>query len=200
MKNTLLGAVAAAALLAAAPIAHAASDNTLSATDRAFLAKAAPGNQAEVDVGELVSNKAKNEAVKEFGRWMVSEHGGASRTLLTITQEMHGTAPSTTPTAEQRAMKTKLEGLSGDAFDRAYLEGMIADHKEDIADYEKEANSGQDRMIKTYAANMLPSLRAHLAEAQDLDRDLFNQSASGAGANARMQTGAAAQTTPDTPK
>ena len=41
-------------------------------------------------------------------------------------------------------------------------------HQKDIADFEKEASSGNDPDLKNWASKTLPTLRPHLAEAQSL--------------------------------
>jgi putative membrane protein len=60
------------------------------------------------------------------------------------------------------ATKTKLEVLSGKTFDKSYIKGMVADHKEDIKEFQKEASEGQDADAKLFAAATLPTLKAHL--------------------------------------
>jgi putative membrane protein len=60
------------------------------------------------------------------------------------------------------ATKTKLEVLSGKTFDKSYIKGMVADHKEDIKEFQKEASEGQDADVKAFAAATLPTLKAHL--------------------------------------
>jgi putative membrane protein len=64
------------------------------------------------------------------------------------------------------ATKAKLEALSGNAFDKAYIEGMTKDHEEDIKEFNKEASSGRDPDAKVYAATTLPTLEAHLKKMQ----------------------------------
>jgi putative membrane protein len=64
------------------------------------------------------------------------------------------------------ATKTKLEVLSGTAFDKSYVKGMVDDHKEDIKEFQKEASTGQDADAKAYAAATLPTLKAHLKKIQ----------------------------------
>jgi putative membrane protein len=46
----------------------------------------------------------------------------------------------------------------------------VADHQKDIAEFEKAANSAADSDIKALAAKTLPTLRAHLKEAQSLQK------------------------------
>jgi putative membrane protein len=60
------------------------------------------------------------------------------------------------------ATKTKLEVLSGSAFDKSYIKGMVEDHQEDIKEFQTEAASGQDPDAKAYAVATLPTLQAHL--------------------------------------
>ncbi|MDB6084015.1 MAG: outer membrane protein, partial [Gammaproteobacteria bacterium] len=72
------------------------------------------------------------------------------------------------PSVGQMATKTKLQVLTGDAFDKSYIKGMIEDHEEDIKEFRKEATSGQDAEAKAYAAATLPTLQTHLKKIQQI--------------------------------
>jgi putative membrane protein len=63
-------------------------------------------------------------------------------------------------------MHDKLAKLSGAAFDRAYMQAMVADHKKDVNEFRVESKSGKDPEIKAWAAKTLPTLEEHLALAQ----------------------------------
>lgn len=168
----------AASLLVAAP-AMAESEH-LSSADQHFLKEAAMGNLGEVHLGDLAANKGSTPAVREFGRWMMSAHSFANRELTTITERMHGEAPPMKLEAEAEQTMKKLEGLKGDKFDQAYLDAMIEDHKKDLKAFEKEGSEGRDYLVKSFAKNMTPAIREHLAEAEALKADMSNQGRSGA--------------------
>jgi putative membrane protein len=57
--------------------------------------------------------------------------------------------------------------LSGAAFDRAYMNAMLSDHRDDVSEFKREASAGQDPDIKAFASKALPTLEAHLQLAQD---------------------------------
>lgn len=63
-------------------------------------------------------------------------------------------------------MSKKQQILTGDTFDKAYVKDMIKNHQEDIAEFQKEAMSGQDPDAKAFAAATLPTLQEHLKRAQ----------------------------------
>jgi putative membrane protein len=140
------------------PVAAFASDAT---PDSAFYKHAAQGGIAEVDLGTLAQQKSANPSVKDFGAMMVKDHSTANEKLKSVATAKNISLPTSASVA-QMASKAKLEILSGHAFDKSYIKGMIKDHKEDIAMFEKEAQSGQDSEAKAYAAATLPTLRAHL--------------------------------------
>lgn len=194
--SAALASTALAALLFTAP-AYAQSNKDLNSTDTQFLKKAPPGNMAEVEMGQLASKQAKNETVKEFGRWMASTHAFANRELTTLTKQFDNMTPSTKLDADAQASLDKLKGLHGDDFDRTYLGIMVDDHQKDIPDFEKEAKDGHNHLVKTFAQNILPALREHLKEAEDLRHDLYQVGPSGSGdaANAEVH-GAAGNATP----
>jgi putative membrane protein len=63
----------------------------------------------------------------------------------------------------------KMQKLSGAQFDRAYMDDMVADHKQDVAEFKKEASSGKDSEVKSFAAKTLPTLEDHLKMAESTD-------------------------------
>jgi putative membrane protein len=70
------------------------------------------------------------------------------------------------------ATKTKLNVLSGDAFDKSFVKTMIKDHEQAIAGFRKEAASGQDPDAKAFAKDTLPTLRSHLKKIQAIAADM----------------------------
>jgi putative membrane protein len=121
---------------------------------------------AEVELGKLAADKATNEDVKAFGKRMVEDHTKAGDQLKGIAAKESVPLP-TELNAKDKALKDRLSKLSGDAFDRAYINHMVMDHKQDVADFQKEANNGQDDAIKNFAQQTLPTLQDHLKQAQD---------------------------------
>ena len=118
-------------------------------------------------LGQLAEQKATTPAIKEFGRWMATDHGLANKWLAAIIREEHESfQPSLT--AEQRQLKQKLEGLSGTQFDQQYVEHMVQDHEKTVPVFEKEAKEGHNPAIKSYAENLTPVLEQHLIEVKEL--------------------------------
>ncbi len=138
--------------------------------DAKFYKKAAEGGIAEVQLGNLAQKKSSNPAVKDFGAMMVKDHSAANEKLVSVAGSKNITLP-TSPSVGQMATKTKLEVLSGDTFDKSYIKGMIKDHQEDIAEFNKEATSGQDPDARAYAAATLPTLKTHLKKIQSIAAD-----------------------------
>jgi putative membrane protein len=62
--------------------------------------------------------------------------------------------------------KLRNTDAEGRKFDSEFLEDSAKDHREDIAEFEKEANSGQDQALKNFASMSLPTLRTHLEMAE----------------------------------
>jgi putative membrane protein len=97
---------------------------------------------------------------------MVKDHGKAGDELKSIAGQKSISLPGEITTKDQ-ALKTHLSSLSGDAFDKAYMSAMVKDHQTDIAEFEKEANSGTDSDLKSFASKTLPTLKEHLSLAKN---------------------------------
>jgi putative membrane protein len=133
----------------------------MSSADTTFAMKAAQGGMAEVKLGQLAADKATNPDVKAFGQRMVTDHTKANDDLKSVAQQEGMTLP-TDVNAKQQAMYDKLSQMSGAAFDKAYVNDMLKDHEEDVKDFQKEANSGKDDQLKSFASRTLPVLQSHL--------------------------------------
>ena len=156
-----------ASALAVASLAVAQS--MIPAPDRDFAEKAAMGGAAEVQSGRMAEQKGMNSQVKQFGARMAQDHAKAGDELKRIAAGKGLTLPQG-PSPEDKREMDKLDKLAGDDFDRAYMSHMVADHKKDMAAFEKEASSGQDPDIKAFAAKTLPTLREHLKLAMSADQ------------------------------
>ena len=139
--------------------------------DQAFAQKAAGGGAAEVELAQLAMQKASNDAVKQLASRIESDHTKANQQLASIGSNKGWQLPSS-PSSEGQATKNKLEKLSGDAFDRAYVEAMIKDHHKDIKEFEREAASGTDTAVKQFASSALPDLKQHLQMAESAQQAL----------------------------
>jgi putative membrane protein len=69
----------------------------------------------------------------------------------------------------------KLSKLSGPAFDPAYAQDMVKDHKKDVAEFQKEASAGKNETIRAFSADTLPTLQDHLKQAREI-KDLSDRS------------------------
>jgi putative membrane protein len=137
------------------------------ASDKSFVKKAAEGGLAEVELGQLATQKASSEEVKKFGQRMVDDHSKANDQLKQVAAQQQIDLP-TEPSAKDKATKARLEKLSGEKFDRAYMSDMVKDHRKDVGEFAHEAKMGKDPAIKSFAESTLPTLREHLKEAEKI--------------------------------
>lgn len=142
--------------------------------DRLFVQEAAIGGRAEVEAGNMAAQKAQAEAVKEFGRRMVQDHGKANDRLSAIAKADNIPLPQALD-EEHRMMQEQLGKLSGAAFDRAYIQGQIVDHQKTAQLLEWEIGSGQDAQLKSFASEVLPTVLQHLEMAQNLATEIMSQ-------------------------
>ena len=135
--------------------------------DHQFIKDAAEGGMAEVELGRLASEKASSNEVRKFGQRMVEDHQKANDRLKEIATKKGVDLPIE-PNAEQKTTKERLSKLSGEAFDKAYVETMLKDHRKDVAEFQKESNNGRDPDVRQFASESLPTLKDHLREVESI--------------------------------
>jgi putative membrane protein len=167
--RSFLTSVSLAVLLASPAFAQSApaKRGQLSQQDRSFVDQAAAGGLAEVAAGKIAEQKAQEASVKAFARQMVTDHGKANDQLMAIAKQENIKAP-TAPDRVHAAAVDRLKKMSGDQFDRSYMQGQIEDHEKTVQLFQKEATSGQDTKLKAFAFETLPTLQQHLQMAKDV--------------------------------
>ena len=136
----------------------------LSAQDRTFIEDAAKGGVREVYMGHLGIERGQSQAVKGFSQRLINDHNMANQELATLAKKKGVMLPGN----DAKMISMPLEIKSGADFDKEFARAMIEDHQKDISMFEKETSSGNDPDVKNWASKVLPTLRAHLAEARAL--------------------------------
>lgn len=162
------GAVTGAASPYASPTG---SPVALTSSEKEFMTNAARGGMLEVQLGNLAAQKASSPDVKQFGERMVTDHGQLNQKLQQLASNMNlPTEQQLSP--EQHSAVTRLEKLSGKAFDREYMKMMITDHTKDVAAFRRMASQATNPDIKQFATSALPTLEDHLKMAHEISGKL----------------------------
>lgn len=161
-----LGLIAGLVLgLAPAATAYGASPVTLSAAappsqDTQFLQALHQVNLAEIATGNLARQKAGNQQVKDLGARFVTDHAQLDQTVQSTARSVGVTLPNA-PTTEQQAVEKQLQGLSGNAFDTAWVSTRLAGHTQAMQVVQSELSQGADPAVRPVAQDALPMLQAH---------------------------------------
>jgi Predicted outer membrane protein len=164
--QTMIGCLlmaTAAAFLPATGGQGAKRDTVPSA--QSFLKKAAEGQQAEIAMGRLASERAGDEKVKQFGALMMEDHRKASKEIQLLALK-EGVVLPTELTGKHQDKREEFAQLAGDAFDRAYIRYMLRDHRKDVKEFERQAKAIKDPQVQRWAEGTLPLLKQHLQTAQ----------------------------------
>lgn len=134
--------------------------------DKAFVNKVAEINLAEIELGTLAQKKG-NEAVKQFGKLMVSDHSDAQNAVKQLASEQGVTIPEK-PGKGVFDLKAQLSHMSTAHFDKDYIQHMVQGHNGAVAMIENEIENGQNPAIKAFAEKILPTVQDHLRIAENV--------------------------------
>ena len=159
---------------AAAPAAAPAASGV---TDPQIAAIVVAANNADIEGGRLAAAKSTNPQVKEFAERMITDHEGVNKaatelvTRLGVTPEETDASRQQTQSGEQ--VRTRLQGLSGAEFDRAYIANEVTYHQGllDAID-QLLLPSAQNADLKFLLEQTRPAVVAHLQHAQQLQTSL----------------------------
>jgi putative membrane protein len=144
-------------------------------SDANILAAMHEGDSAEVALAQYVGGATKNTSVKSFAKLLERDHSkgmtqvSSTATKAGITPQMP--AGDTTSKALSNAMG-RMQSLSGNDLDTAFVNYEVADHQKDIADAKQMATAAQNASVKAAVQMELPELQRHLNAAEKLSSQL----------------------------
>jgi len=134
-------------------------------------------NQVDIDAGKLAASKATNPEVKAFGEQMVKDHTGVNKQATDLAARLK-LKPEDNPTSQSlnaggaKNLAT-LKGLSGAAFDKAYISNEVTYHQAVLDAMDKTLiPSAQNAELKGLLEKVRPAFVAHLEHAKHIQSSL----------------------------
>ena len=161
-------------ILAVAPAVSAQSSAKLD--DPTIVAIFDAANTYDIEAGALAEKKARNHDVHEFAEMIQRDHRAVRQQGrdLAASLKVTPTPPANFPlTSAHAAAMTKLRGLSGAAFDRAFLQNEVDFHNAVIdAVTNTLLPAIQNAQVKDLVTKVAPAFVAHRDRAQNLLNNL----------------------------
>lgn len=132
--------------------------------DIAFVKQATESGRKEIRSAREALPQLKQPELKRIAEMLVSDHSGANEKLAKIAEAKQWPVPGpSTPTAPP-------SGTASSDFDAKWTAEMIAGHERSVALYRAQAQGGEDKDLRKYASETLPTIERHLAELRRLQK------------------------------
>ena len=140
-------------------------------TDAQIASIVVTANQVDIDAGKLAEARGASAEVKAFGKQMATDHARVNASAVELVTKLKVT-PEDNPTS--KALKSggdknlaTLRGLSGAAFDKAYIAHEVAYHQQvlDAVDQVLIPNAKNEE-LKTLIVKVRPAFVSHLEHAR----------------------------------
>ena len=134
-------------------------------------------NTVDIDAGKLAVTKATNPDVKKFAQTMVTDHTGVNKqatalvTKLKVKPEDNATSKSLYDGGKENV--TKLKGLKGAEFDKAYIDHEVVYHQAVLDAVDKTLlPNASNAELKALLVKVRPAFVTHLEHAKHLQSSL----------------------------
>jgi putative membrane protein len=174
-----MGKLSAAAALWVAlwGVGQAGAQNRVNGPDQAIVTRLHQINQDEITMAQLGAARGSDPQLQTFASTMVSDHRAADSKLLSYAADkgMNLDTIARAPSAQAHgtdALLTALNSGGAQRFDYNFANKANADHQAAIDVAQESSRMAKDPELRALIADMLPTLRMHLAMAGDLLRRL----------------------------
>lgn len=138
---------------------------------------AVTANTIDVETAELAESRAESPDVQAFARTMITDHTAVNEQAAALAQRL-GVTPeanqvSSSLQSDADAARSRLEGLDGAAFDRAYIDREVEYHQAvlDALD-DTLIPAATNAELKGLLEQVRPAIQAHLDHARSLQSQL----------------------------
>jgi len=175
--RSLIFAFASAFLLARVAHAQDAAPAPAGPSDPQIAHIVVTANQVDIDAGKIARIKGKSKDVREFGKMMVTDHGGVNKKATALVKKLKIT-PEDNPTSQSLKKGgednlTNLRSLRGSAFDKAYIDHEVAYHEQVLDAVDKVlVPNAKNAELKSLLVKVRPAFVAHLEKAKTIQAAL----------------------------
>lgn len=161
----------------AAAEAEPANAGESALTDPQIAHVAVTANTIDVEAGRMAESRTTTQEVLDFAATMIADHTAVNAQASALAQRL-GVTPednemSRSLQAGAAAARRELEGLSGEAFDRAYVEREVAYHQAVLDALDQTLIPGaSNEELRGLLQQVRPAIAAHLEHARSLKASL----------------------------
>lgn len=146
-------------------------------TDPQIAMIAVTADNVDIDAGKLAAGKTSTPKVKDFAELMVRDHTSVNNQATALAKKLNVT-PEESETSRKlksdgdKTMK-KLEGLSGAAFDKAYIDNEVSYHEAVMEVVDKTLiPNAKNSELKALLESARPVFVSHLNHAKEVQGSL----------------------------
>ena len=133
--------------------------------DMQFVKQATESGRKEIHAAQEALPQLKDPELRHVAEMLVNDHGGANEKLAQLAEAKGWLVPA--PVAPESAPPS---GTASSDFDARFTAQMIAGHERSVALYRAQAAGGEDKDLRKYAKDTLPTIEKHLAELRRLQK------------------------------
>ena len=135
-------------------------------------------NNVDIEAGKLANSVSQNQDVKGFAQLMVADHSNSNKQATALVTKLKVT-PEDSDTS--RSLKnggttniSKLKGLKGKEFDKAYIDNEVTYHQAVLDAIDKTLiPNAKNAELKGLLEKTRPVIEAHLQHAKHLQNTLM---------------------------
>jgi len=132
--------------------------------DITFVKKATESGRKEINSAREALPQLKQPELKRIAEMLVNDHSGANQRLTKLAESKQWPLPA------PAAPAAPPSGTASSDFDAKWTAEMIAGHERSVALYRAQAQGGEDKDLRKYASDTLPTIERHLAELRRLQK------------------------------
>lgn len=138
--------------------------------DQSFVSKTMENDQDQIRLSQLAEEKSQSPDVKKYGQEMVKIHGQVDDQLKPAAQQLGVDEPKAPSKKEMKEFE-KMQALSGQDFDSAYIEEMGREQRASLKEFHSEAQDSQNTSLKQAASQDEPVLTQHYQTLEKIAQD-----------------------------
>jgi putative membrane protein len=132
--------------------------------DIQFVKQATESGRTEVQSAREALPQLQKPELRQIAEMLVSDHSNANAKLSKIAETKGWPVPAPRATAAPPA------GTAATNFDAKWTAEMIEGHEKSVALYRAQATGGEDKDLRKYANETLPTIERHLAQLRSLQK------------------------------